>query len=253
MPQTLTIGAFSCDPDKAWFTIHRTGIIGGTGRIIKVRNVWSIDGSVNAPTTGTRASQIAAVDAKVVALEAAVRDGIDIRFDLGSTMNLLSSDGLEGTHISKFSWLTGYDGVRGSGAEGLLRRTFHLTIFGDLVTTTDTDIIEWHDSLTYLGTGLDNTVPVGSLRGGVQAQTLESYTPYYIIQSGFAFGLTSRPSTPTPQYQGIPGVYYMPGGVSTSIMTPRRYGRNRNTEFGVRWNYKAWSSLPVTPVSPGVF
>ena len=169
-------------------------------------------------------------------------------------MRLLDSDCTEGTHIKSFSWLPGYDGVRGSGAEGVLRRTFKLVVYGDIpVTNTDTDITQWQETITYSGTGYAKVVPVGSLAGAVQAQQLQAYTPYYILQSGFAVGLTGYPTPPTPMLQGISGVYYMPEGVSSSKSTPRRYGKNLNTEYPVRWSYRAWSSIGGTFFNPTNF
>ena len=212
----FSYNGYAHDDNACWFEIHRYGIVGATGRIIKARNIWTVHGRVNcsAGTTDT-SSAIAQVNTKVLAFEAALKDGGDVIFSLGSSMRLLDSDCTEGTHIKSFSWLPGYDGVRGSGAEGVLRRTFKLVVYGDIpVTNTDTDITQWQETITYSGTGYAKVVPVGSLAGAVQAQQLQAYTPYYILQSGFAVGLTGYPTTPTPMLQVISGVYYMPEGVS---------------------------------------
>lgn len=231
----LSIGSFNCDIDAAWFTIRRQGIVGNTGRIIKTRNVWDISGRVNGTT-------IAGVDTKVVALENAIYDGIDVSFSLGSTMFLRSSQCTEGTHIREFTWLTGYDGVRGSGAEAKLRRTFHLVVYGDIVDTTDTDIILWQESLTFIGNGGPQIVPVKSILGQVQPQQLSAYTPMWITQTGIARGMTTVPPAATPAFIGFSGVYYPEGGISFSQLTPTNYGRNENTGFGVRWNHKCWTT-----------
>jgi len=254
MSQTLTIGSVTLQPDAAWFHIDRVGILGQTNRITKTRNIWTIDGYVKSTSTGVSAATLQAeVDTRVLALESAVREGIDVTFSLGSSMHLRSVDCLEGTHIKSFSWLTGYDGVRGSGAEGLLRRTFRLIVYGDILATSDTDITQWQESLSFIGTGLKKTVPVGSLTGGVQAQQVQAYTPYYILQSGFAVGMTVYPSPPSPSFQGIAGYYYLPDSVSTTKTTPRNWGRNRDTNFGVRWSYKCWSALDAASATPQVF
>jgi len=252
MSEYLSYNGYTFDPDMCHFTIDRHGIVGQTGRIMKVRNIWNIHGRVNAPVGLSNAASKAAVDAKVVAVETAIRDGGDLVFSLGSTMKLLTSDCLEGTHVKKFSWLTSQEGVNGSAAEGVLRRSFNLVIYGDILVTTDTDIIHWSESMTYVGTGLARVVPVGSLAGTVKAQQTQAYTPFWMIQSGMAIGLTSRPTPPTPTYQGISGIYYDPSSLSSTIGSPRRFGINRNTEFPVRWNYKCWSSLSLLGAVPGV-
>lgn len=234
MPETLSIGSFDCDEDSAWFRIDREGIVGGTGRLTKVRNIWTIYGRVN----GTDESS---VDTEVVALEAAVVDGIDIEFSLGSTMSLTSDDTTEGTHIKSFSWLTGSDGVRGSGAEGILRRSFKLVVYGDILVASDTGITQWSESLNGIGTGGPNTIPVVSLLGDVQAQTTQARTPCFLIQSGFAVGITETPVAPSPIYYGVPGIYYMPLLGSQQKFTPKSLGINQNTQFGIRWSYKCWS------------
>ena len=244
MPQFLTIGGFTCDADSAWFTIRRTGLVGGTGRINRTRNVWEISGRVNGITPS-------AVDTKVVALESAVMDGIDLVFSLGSSMNLLSRNCAEGTHVREFRWLPGYDGVRGSGAEGVLRRTFHLVVYGDVIDTSDTDYTSYSDQLTFIGNGSPNVVPVTSLNGPVQPQQIETYTPVWILQTGQATGLTTTPPAATPQFIGTG--YYPPSGINLSYFTPRKYGINQNTEFGVRWAYRCWISNYVQGYVPPSF
>lgn len=234
MPETLSIGSFDCDEDSAWFKIDREGIIGGLGRLTKVRNVWTIYGRVN----GTDESS---VDAEVVALEAAVVDGIDISFSLGSTMSLTSANTTEGTHIKHFSWLTGSDGVRGSGAEGILRRSFKLVVYGDILVTTDTDIIHWQESINGIGTGGPNVVPVISLLGDVQAQQVQARTPCFLIQSGYAVGLTANPTASPQIYLGVPGIHYMPTLCNINYFTPKQWGVNQNAQYGTRWSYKCWS------------
>lgn len=243
--QVLTIGSHAMQPDHCWFSIHRTGIVGRAGRIIKTRNVWNVDGYVQ--DTGS-----SALNTRVLALEMAVFDGIDLVFSLGSSMNLLSMNCLEGTHVREFSWLTGYDGVRGCGAEGLLRRTFRLVVYGDVLDTTDTNYTSFHDSLIFKGNGLDHTVPVPSLSGPVQAQTTSLYTPVWILQTGRATGLLYTPAPATPQFAGV-GYYPQPEGQTLSYFTPERLGINQNTEFGVAWSYKCWISNYVSGYSPPVF
>jgi hypothetical protein len=245
MSQTLSIGGLTMDDDACWFTINRRGITGGTNRLNYIRNTWDIHGRVNSLPGQSGAAAQATVDAKVVALESHVNPGIDIVFSLGSSASLLSSNTVQGTQIREFSWLPGYDGVRGSGAEGLLRRTFHLVVYGDVLAHPDTYITQWFESITSLGNGGPKTKPVGSLSGFVQAQQIQAVTPYFAIQSGFAVGLLSRPNAPLAIFNGRSDAYYEPESMNTSPFTPRNWGVNRNTEFGIRWSYRCWSTSPL--------
>ncbi len=242
---TLSYNGYTFEPDMCWFRIRRIGILGNTNRLNFVRDYWDINGSCN----GLSAAE---VDAKVVAITDAVRDGGDLVFSLGSTMRLLSSECASGTHVRSFEWLSGYDGVRGSGAEGILRRTFRMTIFGDKVQTSDTDITDYSESINSIGSGGARIIPVGSLAGGVQAQQVNAYTPFFMIQSGFSTGLTDYPEPPLPAYYLIPGVFYFPESLSVTRVSPRSWGINQNTGFTTRWSYRCWSSSNLIG-NPGSF
>lgn len=238
MPEHLSIGDYDCDNDAAWFGIERNGIFGSTGRVTKVRHTWTIMGRVNG-------SDSSAVDAEVIALETAVEDGIDIVFSLGSTMSLLDADCTEGTHIKSFQWLTGSDGVRGSGAEGILRRSFKLVVYGDKLAASDTVITQWHETLTGIGNAGPRIVPVGSITGTVQAQQVQAHTPCFLIQSGYAVGRDATPAYPDPVYFGVSGIHYMPEAMTVSKFTPKDWGRIQNNQFGIRWSYKCWCINPL--------
>jgi len=192
------------------------------------------------------------VNAQVVAIEAAVRPGADIVFSLGSTMRLISSAMTQGTQVQSFSWLPGFDGARGSGAEGILRRTFHLVMYGDNIVTSDTDLMSWQETLSATGDGGPRIVPVGSLNGLVQAQQVQSFTPYFATQSGFAVGLTNYPFSPLPLYAGQPNVFYFPESANIALVSPKSLGINLNTGYGIRWSFRCWSPFPLlgTPILP---
>lgn len=245
MSEILAIGGYALQPDMAHFRIDRNGILSGTNRINRVRNTWHIWGRVNSDQGASGATAKSQVDARVIAVESAVREGMDLVFSLGSTMRLISSALTEGTHVRRFTWTTGIDHVNGSGAEGLLRRTFELEVYGDIPVASDTQITQWQDSITALGTGGPLVVPVGSLSGGIQAQQVQAVTAYHCIQSGMARGFNDYPLAPVPNFLSVPGVYYDPESLATTRITPQTWGRNANVNFGVRWHYKAWSAAPL--------
>ena len=245
MSEILAIGGYALQPDQAHFRIDRYGILGATNRLNRVRNTWHIWGRVNSTPGVSNSTAKSQVDALVVAVETSVRDGMDLVFSLGSTMKLLSGACMEGTHVRRFTWTTGIDHVNGSGAEGVLRRTFELEVYGDIPVASDTMITEWQDSITSMGTGGPLVRPVGSLSGGIQAQQTQAVTPYHCIQSGFARRFDDYPLAPVPNFFGVPGVYYDPASLATTRITPRNYGRNLNSNYGCRWHYRAWSAAPL--------
>lgn len=236
----LTYGSYAFLPDSTWFTINRQAVIGDTGRRNLMHHQWVINGRVQGANS-------TAVTTAIAALEAAMVDGYDLKFSLGGHQ-LLSSDCMEGTHIRRFTWLPGYDGVRGSGAENVLRRTYQIVIDGMIKQTSDTDIIAWSQSLIGIGNGGADVVPVGSLSGTVQAQTVQSNTPYFAIQSGFAIGLTASPSQATPMFTDGGPVYWMRKRFRSGIYTPQRFGVNYNTRFKVDWSYQFWSASAISGV-----
>ena len=123
-------------------------------------------------------------------------------------------------------------------------------VYGDVPVTTDTNIIDYSESVTYMGDGGPNIVPVASISGTVQAQQVHAYTPIYIVQSGFARGLSETPPAATPIFLTFNGVYYRPEKKSLSYLTPQRFGKNLNIGYGVRWSYTCWTSYAATPTQP---
>ena len=249
-PTTLAIssagGTFVTDPGVSWFTITKRGILGGTNRINFVRNRWDINSRVQADEGLSGVEAAANLAPKVSLLERSVRDYCDISFSIGADSQLLSTQCVSGTHVAQFMLIPGYDGVRGSGAEDVLRRTFKLSVYGDqIVTSSDTLITQYRDSLRARGSGLGKTVPVGSIGGTVQPQQLSNFTPFWVTQSGFAEGLLNYPTPPTPQFYYVPNVFYLPESLEIQRYTPKAWGINQNTGFGIRWNFIAWSAYAL--------
>lgn len=243
-PQYLNYGGYQFGPDSTWFTIHKQAIIGATGRRKIVAENWYINGRVN----GANSTEVAVAAA---AMENSLIDGGDLVFTLYH--RLLSADCIEGTHILDFKWLPGYDGVRGSGAEMVLRRTFSLVIGGKKIATdSDTDIIEYRESIVGRGTGGPLVLPVTSLYGSVQAQQRVAKTPFWATQSGYAIGLTQYPLASSRMFLASPTVYYMPDQVSQGLSAPLNFGINQNTGFRISWSYLCWSpnQLVGQPLPP---
>lgn len=244
MAQQLFYNNVGFDPDAVWFTIHKQAILSGMGRRKFIDEKWYLTGRVSGANT-------AEVQAKVDALENNLADGGDLVFTL--THRLLSADCVEGTHVYSLTWLPGFDGVRGSGAEMVLRRTFKMVIGGKkLATGIDTDLIEYRETVSGRGTGGPQVIPVLSLYGYPQAQQRVARTPFWATQSGYAIGLTAYPLPPTRIWLTTPGVYYMPDQVIGSLTTPQNFAINQNTAFRTTWSYLAWSNYQLvgTPAVP---
>ena len=236
----LFYNGYAFDPNAVWFTIHKQAIIGGLGRRKYIAEMWHLTGRVS----GTSTSE---VQGKVVALENAMSDGGDLVFSL--THALYSADCVEGTHVYSLRWIPGFDGVRGSGAEMVLRRTFQITIGGKkLATGIDTDLIAYRETIRGRGTGGPIVLPVTSMAGSVQAQQRVAQTPFWTTQSGYAIGLTEYPLPATRLWLTTPGVYYMPDQVVGGYTTPENFGINRNTGFRTDWNYTCWSALQLVEI-----
>lgn len=223
-------------PDSVWFTITKRAIIGGTGRRNFVHEQWNINGRVSGANT-------AAVQGEMASLESSLNDGGDLVFSLYHS--LLSADCVEGTHVREFAWLPGYDAVRGSGAELVLRRTFRLVIDGKKIAPSDLDLIAYHEAFRGVGTGGPIILPVHAMTGEVQAQQTVRATEFWSTQSGYAVGLLSNPPAATALWQATDGVYYKPLAVSGTLDTPMHYGRNVNTAFRTSWSYTCWSRVPL--------
>lgn len=243
MPAYLTYNGYQFQNDSAWFERHIRPIIGKTGRRNYEHHQWIIHGRLNGDNT-------AAVDAARMTFQSALVDGGDLLFSLGTDQNLISSSTISGTRIQHLKWLAGYDGVRGSGAEDVLRRTYMLVIDGLRKVTSDTDVIEYHETVTGIGNGGPRILPVGSLNGDVTPQQTQLKTRCEAIQTGYAVGLTAYPNPSTPIWiSGQADVYEYFDRRRFSLSSPQQIGRNLSTGYRRGWSYYFWSpnALVGTP------
>jgi len=84
-----------------------------------------------------------------------------------------------------------------------------------------------------IGNGGSKFIMMGALTGPVQRQDVQQFTPFVLLQQGYAFGLTAYPFAPSPL---APGAFHGNQQVA-ELMTPRKFAHVRNTEFGIRWRY----------------
>ena len=242
----LTYNGTDFPENSAWFTRSSRPIIGKTGRRNFIHEQWVIHGRVNGANT-------AEVDAARVAFESTLVDGGDLSFSLGTTQRLNSADTVQGTHIRELYWGTGYDGVRGSGAEDVLRRTFRLVIDGLLRMTSDTDVIEYRETVQGVGTTGPRILPVGSLTGEVTPQQTQLKTKSEAIQSGYVIGLTGYPNPSTPIWiNGQNDVYEYFERRKNTLHSPQQVGKNESTGYKRSFSYHFWSKHQIIG-SPNFF
>lgn len=239
----LQYGDYHFEPNSTYFTIHQMAEQSSVGRTMEMNHQWVIEGRITGNSLST-------VDAKAVALRAALVNGYDLSFNLGS-YSLTNAQCVDGVKILHFSWLRGFDGAHGSGAECILRRTFRVIIGGKIPVTSDTDVIEWHETFRGIGNGGPSIKPVRSLTGAVQAQQTEAITEYWAMQSGWGVGLLGYPTPASALWLAIPGVYYVPEKMIVTNHSPK-YGPNINTRFRTEWSYTCWSTIPLV-ASPSGF
>jgi hypothetical protein len=177
-------------------------------------------------------------------------DGYDFTLQDNSsnlTTHVLRSNlSVNGNRIVDFSFLTGtvsVGGSFGSGSEYTVRRTFQIVIEGQLLNG-GAEFTQFRESLRLIGDGGHRFKMVGSLTGGVQVQVLQQFTPYRVVQSGFAVGFLDYPTAPAPIWPGA-----LHGDVKVEeIMTPQ-FGSSINTNFPIRWRYE-FESASVLSGSP---
>lgn len=238
----LYYGNYAFEPDSVWFTIMQRGVIGRTNRVNYANVVWQITGRVTGDDTNE-------VITKCDALSAAIIPGQDLVFSIYH--RLLNAQCVAGTQILSFNFLPGFDGVRGSGAELVLRRTFNLSIGGKIIVPADTDIVDYRETVVGAGTGGPLIYPVTSMFGNAQAQQTVAKTHYLQYQTGYSTGLLEYPPASTPIWQVGPA-YYFPLQCSVSYDTPQNFGVNQNTGFTTRWRYASWYTSPLV-ASPNSF
>lgn len=243
----ITYNGFAFTENASSFVRHIRPIVGRTGRRNFVHHQWIIDSRVEGNNTDE-------VDLATIAMNNCLVDGGDLVFSLGTTQNLISANTIEGTHVRSLTWTKGYDGGNGSGAEDVLRRTFRVVIDGLQRVTSDTDVIEYHETVQGIGTGGPRILPVGSLSGPVTAQQTQQYTKCEAIQSGYAIGLGTRPNPSTPIWiSGMNGVWEYFERRRFGVESPQHIGRNMSTGYKRSWSYQFWSEIGPLVGTPNFF
>lgn len=235
-------GTYVHDDNETWHSISSQQKFGPAGRKT-VRTVrWIINGV-------KKAASVSALTTALTSLEEAyAEDQRDLIFkdnDGNNTVHtVFNADTINGTKVVRFWYppgTTALGGSYGSGTEYNTRRTFQAIIEADVLTA-EWNIVRFHESLRFIGTGGRKWILMGALTGPVQEQTLQQQTEYRAVQSGYAVGLLLFPSPPAPIFPAaVDGPL-----VVEELSSPFTMGRVRNTNFGIRWKYNYKSATPMT-------
>lgn len=231
----LTYGSHSHADNEVGFTISKFLTLSPRGTPFKNLHSWVINGVLRADTQSELTSKM---DATQTAYS---QSGQDLVFYLSggvpSHHKLLSGSTLTGTRVRSFTWQPGQPGVWGSGTEYVFRRSYRIVVDAEAIADGADNILQYTQSLTYKGTGGPRWLLAGSLTGPMQMQTVQQATPLYLIQSGFALGLFSRPDFPGPL---VPALEHQDMREETSIDgIPYPNGV---IALGARWRYVHESS-----------
>lgn len=236
MSAILKYGSYTHQPNSVMLDIVRRGMSSRMGRMFGVKETWNIKGVL-------MASSASALSTLVDQLQAAYsQNGYDIEFSItgGIVHKLLNSDCIGGVQVVQFLWLG--SGPRGSGVEGLFRRTYQIVVEGMKRVGASNLVLEYQDQIRYIGTGGTRVLRVESLAGDPQPQNVCLYTTSRAIQSGYAVGLTTWPTPAAPKWHGY-GRYdrYM-----QSFGTPRFIGSGSSSHmlYPVTWRYEYEAEIP---------
>jgi hypothetical protein len=170
---------------------------------------------------------------KIAALEAAYRkqkqDAALYEDDGTRTPHaIVNSQTIGGTHVDAVTWPRGAEG--GEYATG---RSYEISISGEIALTSETTLLNFQESLSFVGTAGPRHVWIETRNGPAQRQTVSQNTTQRIIQAGNALGLYGYPTTPAPIF---PSLEHLPARRYTRT-GPRQNGR-AFTDYGVQWSYE---------------
>jgi hypothetical protein len=234
----LKIGGRVRPFNEADASISYTPIFDGQRRIVKVHQVWQIDGNVNLQTNAsqTRMTQ---------SLRILEQDFSQYRPDLvflednGSTpsaLQLLASNCLQGPELTNFSYPKNPNKVYATG------HPYVATMEADVIgAATGNAILQFSEQVVSEGTGGWERVHVGGAINLPEEQIGTQYNPYVYRQSGFAVGLFGYPTIPPPLW---PSKLKRPNpqvvDVSPEIIGPI------DQHFRRSWTYIFESAYPLT-------
>lgn len=134
----------------------------------------------------------------------------------------------------------------GSGAEYSTFRNYSVAVEGEIpLLDGQNPIVEWKETLAFVGTGGPRFVVIETRNGMPQMQQVSQRTPVRVVQSGRAVGYNQWPFPPRPIWPG-----YEDGPQrSPQLGSPELTGEGTSRGFHnyeISWSYSFISPIPLT-------
>lgn len=185
---------------------------------------WDIEGEIIDAAYATQGLDLSLIDAADAVL-----------------MSLPSSTSIQGTRTTKPSI------PDGSGAEWATGLKYALTVEAEYETATDATLVVFQESVSTSGGG-----PVHVWRRPLNSppikQTASNFSPYQLVQSGFAVARGLYPSAPSPLFPADLWV----GPEIRRTSPEHRSGQNQLLDYRIDWTYRMQAVNPfiANPSSP---
>lgn len=243
----LKWGAFAHDDNSVWFSLNRQAILSPSGKRFKVREVWSIRGTV-------KATSVSALTTKIAAIETAyASDGDkDLIFYLsdGTTETAhkrTAASTINGLRvIQPISWSAGNPGIWGAGIEYASIRSFSVVVMAEYLDL-ESDLLLWSETVNFSPDGTEFVIQE-SFTGAPTKYTTQLDIRFKGMQQGFAIGATSYPTESSSLFPTHTRARHSHVGYKLST----DFGINQNTKYMTFWKYhfEAATAITDSPTEP---
>tara|TARA_R110000803_G_scaffold123407_1_gene191318 strand:- start:1770 stop:2519 length:750 start_codon:yes stop_codon:yes gene_type:complete len=215
-----------------------------------VTHQWSVTGRIIA-------ANLSALETKMDIVYAMFGDGSnDLKFttDGGAIISghsLVAASTKWGVRCTGFKWMPLGRGGVGAGPEYVNRKAYIAT-FEAQENESESNVVDWTESLTQMGGGFNDTVHQTSMTGLPDPQTLNLYTPIRIVQQGTSVGLESYVPYPAAVYPSHVVSRHTRYNYSSPV-----YYSVQSELFPSRWTYvsthQSASDIPAGALAPPTF
>lgn len=235
----LRIGGRLRPFNEADASISYVPVFDGARRIVKVHQIWQIDGNVNLQTNATQTAMTAAL--RVLEQDfSQYRPDLVFLEDNGATpsaLQLLAANCLQGPELTNFSYPKNPNKVYATG------HPYVATMEADTIASgaSGNSILEFREEVVDEGTGGWERVHVGGAINLPEEQLGTQFAPYRYRQTGTAVGLFAYPQIPPPLW---PAKLKKPDPQITRV-SPEVIGAI-DQRFRINWTYVFESAYPLT-------
>lgn len=233
----VSYGGYQLDDNSTGWVVTAPAKLDSNGVPYGYSPQYKLNIRVDVPDTGNQASDQAALTAKLAEVEAAFSQQFKdfIIYDNAgqpTVHKLINNQTLGGVKV-----LTRLEYPVSMGAEYSTYRNCTITLGADLPLNAqqgNNAIIDWQESVTYIGTGGPRYVPQEFVEERPVRQQVARYTVIRAIQSGSAMGFADYVPYPDPlfgeEYLDHPDVIRSPG-------TPQFMGNGVKRNYPTQWSY----------------